>query len=111
MDELTSQIKALGLEAIPSVPETASHPTFNQVDIYRSHIAEQVASITGVQPQLAYNALSWTNTLVNGDLMLPVPALRIKGKKPDAVALEISEKVPIDGVAHAAPCRNSVQPY
>lgn len=93
MDELTSQLKSLGLEGIPQVPETTIHPTFNQLDIFRSHIAELVVPITGAQPQVVYNALQWTQTLSNGDLMLPVPALRIKGKKPDALAQEIADKV------------------
>ena len=93
MDDLSSQLKTLGLEQIPSIPDTASHPTFNQVDIYRSHIAELVAPIVGVQSAIVYNALQWTNTLSNGDLMLPVAALRLKGKKPDALATEIADKV------------------
>ncbi|KAF1354689.1 arginyl-tRNA synthetase [Delphinella strobiligena] len=94
MDELTSQLKFLGLEGIPQVPETTIHPTFNQLDIFRSHITELVVPITGAQPQIVYNALQWTQTLSNGDLMLPVPALRIKGKKPDALAQEIADKFP-----------------
>jgi len=93
MDQLTNQLKTLGIEQIPSVPDTPSHPTFNQVDIFRSHIAQKVAPIVGVTPQIVYNALQTTQTLANGDLMLPVPALRIKGKKPDALSQEIVEKV------------------
>lgn len=93
MDDLTTQIKALGLDAVPQVTDVLTYPTFNQIDIFRSHIAENVASIVGVEPKIVYNALQWTMTLANGDLMLPVPALRIKGKKPDAVAQDIVSKV------------------
>ena len=67
-------------------------PTYNQVDIYRSHIAELLAPITGVAAQQIYPALQWTQILEYGDLMLPVPALRIKGKKPDQLAVEIKEQ-------------------
>lgn len=94
MDELTSQIKSLGLDHVPQIPEVLTYPTFNQIDIYRSHIAENLAKIVDVQVQIIYNAIQWTQTLANGDLMLAVPALRIKGKKPDAVAQEIAEKFP-----------------
>ena len=37
--------------------------------------------------------LQWTQTQDKGDLMLPVPALRIKGKKPDELATEWAQKV------------------
>lgn len=93
VEELTSSLNALGLSQIPSVPDTNSYPTFNQIDIYRSHITELLEPITGVSAKVIYPALQWTQTLDNGDLMLPVPALRIKAKKPDELAREIAEKV------------------
>lgn len=93
MDQLTASLSAMGVSKVPSVPDVVTHPTFNQFDIYRSHITELLAPITGVDAKIIYPALQWTQTLANGDLMLPVPALRIKGKKPDAVAKEIVEKV------------------
>lgn len=93
MDELTASLSSLGVSKVPSVPDIITHPTFNQFDIYRSHITELLVPITGVDAKIIYPALQWTQTLANGDLMLPVPALRIKGKKPDAFAQEIVEKV------------------
>ncbi|KAL1310552.1 hypothetical protein AAFC00_000832 [Neodothiora populina] len=94
MDALTSQIKTLGLDSVPKLDKVLTFPTVNQVDIYRAHITECLVPITGVDAQVVYNALQWTQTLANGDLMLPVPALRIKGKKPDALAQEIVDKFP-----------------
>lgn len=93
MEELTSSLKSLGVSEVPSVHGIISYPTYNQVDIFRSHIADQLAPITGVDGKIIYNAIQWTQTLDNGDLMLAVPALRIKGKKPDELAKEIAEKV------------------
>ena len=40
VEELSSSLKALGIDHIPSVPDTSSYPTFNQIDIYRSHITQ-----------------------------------------------------------------------
>lgn len=90
METLTSTLQALGLKDLPSFPN--SYPLLNPVDIYRAHIAELLAPITGADPQLIYQVIQWTQTLEKGDAVLPVPALRIKGKKPDEVAKAIDEK-------------------
>lgn len=93
MEDLTSSLKTLGLSSVPQLEKIATFPIYNQVDIYRSHIAELLAPITGVAAEQIYPLLQWTQVLEYGDLMLPVPALRIKGKKPDALAVEIKDKV------------------
>ena len=91
MEELTSTLKAVGLSAIPKLPNT--YPETNPVDIYRSHITDLLAPIVNVEPKVVQSALSWTATLDKGDLLLPVPALRLKGKKPADVAVELRDKV------------------
>ena len=68
--------------------------TSNPVDVYRQHIAELVAPIVGKEPSDVVPALQWTQTLDKGDIMLPVPALRLKGKKPAEVSSEIIDKFP-----------------
>ena len=88
---LTSTLKAVGLSEIPRFPET--YPEINPADIYRSHITELLTPLTAVEPKVIHSALSWTATLDKGDLLLPVPALRVKGKKPKEFAQEISDKV------------------
>jgi arginyl-tRNA synthetase len=78
-------------------PEMAfpnSYPDLNPVDVYREHISTLLAPIVGLDPEAVYPKLQWTQTLDKGDLMLPVPALQIKGKKPQQVAAEIGEKFP-----------------
>lgn len=95
MEHLTASLQTLGLNEVPQLANLATFPTYNQVDIYRAHIAELLAPITGVAAETVYPLLQWTQVLEYGDVMLPVPALRIKGKKPDALAVEIKEQVPL----------------
>lgn len=71
-----------------------SYPSLNPVDIYREHIATNLAPIVGVEPSAVYPKLQWTQTQDKGDLMLPVPALQLKGKKPQQLAAEVGDKFP-----------------
>lgn len=91
MADLSATLQSLGVSQVPRQPNT--YPAINPVDIYRSHITELLAPIAGIDPKIVHNALQWTQTLQMGDLVLPVPALRLKGKKPDELAKEIAEKV------------------
>lgn len=70
------------------------YPSLNPVDSYRGHISDIIGPIVGLEPSAIYSKLQWTQTQDKGDLMLPVPALQIKGKKPQQLAAEISEKFP-----------------
>lgn len=80
-----------------------SYPDINPVDIYRSHITSILHDITGVDSSIIYPALQWTATLEKGDLMLAIPALRVKGK-PDDLGKQWLEKVSSDGkVLFASP--------
>jgi arginyl-tRNA synthetase len=90
--ELSKSLEALGLK---DQLETFSncYPELNPVDVYRSHITSILADVTGVDKSIIYPFLQWTQTLEKGDLVLPVPALRIKGKKPDELSAEWAEKV------------------
>ena len=70
----------------------ASFTAVNPVDVYRAHISKELAPLTGVDAIEIYPRLQWTQTLDKGDVVLPVPALRIKGKKPNDLAVELAEK-------------------
>jgi arginyl-tRNA synthetase len=94
MEALTSKLKGLGVSELPKFENT--YPDLNPVDIYRSHLAEVIAPIAGADPQVVYSALHFTTTLDKGDLQMAVPALRLKGKKPNETAAEIGEKFPED---------------
>jgi len=66
----------------------------NPIDVYRYHISETLAPITGKPTSEICERLAWTQTFDKGDLGLPVPALRIQGKKPGELAIAIAEKFP-----------------
>ncbi|KOS20543.1 Arginine--tRNA ligase [Escovopsis weberi] len=70
------------------------YPDLNPVDVYRSHITSLLQSVTGVESSILYNALQWTSGLDKGDMILAIPALRIKGKKPAELSAEWLEKIP-----------------
>lgn len=89
---LSDTLKLLSLtEPLPKYPNC--FPEVNPVDIYRAHLTSILTGVTGVDASIIYPALQWTQTLEKGDLVLPVPALRVKGKKPAELAAEWVEKV------------------
>ncbi|KAI9831643.1 MAG: hypothetical protein M1826_003252 [Phylliscum demangeonii] len=92
MEDLISSLSKLGISHMSPYPNAS--PESNPVDVYRSHITDHLATITGVDATIIYPALQWTQTLEKGDMVLPVPALRIKGKKPAELAAEVAEKFP-----------------
>ncbi|KAF2398054.1 arginyl-tRNA synthetase [Trichodelitschia bisporula] len=92
LSDLAESLAALGINQIPQAPNT--HPTVNPIDVYRSHITDLLVPITGAEPGVIYGALAWTQTLEMGDLALPVPALRLRGRKPGELAEEIASRFP-----------------
>lgn len=92
VDDLAATLKGIGLNEVPRQPN--AYPEINPVDIYRSHITQLLQPISGVDAKIIYPALQWTAKLDQGDLVLPINALRLKGKKADEVAKELAEKFP-----------------
>ncbi|KAK5707756.1 arginyl-tRNA synthetase [Elasticomyces elasticus] len=90
--QITSQLEKIGLSQPPIFSGAQLSPEYNPVDIYRAYIIEQIQKISEAEPAIINNALAWTQDLKHGDLVLPVPALRLKGKKPDELAVEIADK-------------------
>ncbi|TGJ81307.1 hypothetical protein E0Z10_g7462 [Xylaria hypoxylon] len=75
VDQLSAQLEKLGsLDKYPNC-----HPEVNPQDIYRAHITSIIHEITGVDNAIVYNALQWTLSLDKGDMVLAIPALRVKG--------------------------------
>ena len=66
----------------------------NPVDLYRHSISESLAPITSKPASEIFERLAWTQTFDKGDLGLPVPALRMQGKKPGELATELAENFP-----------------
>ncbi|KAF2163375.1 hypothetical protein M409DRAFT_26412 [Zasmidium cellare ATCC 36951] len=92
LNHVTSQLQTLGISDLPKPKGINLYPQLNPVDVYRSIIIDKLHEITGAEVPIIDNAVQWTQDLKHGDLVLPVPALRLKGKKPDELALEIAEK-------------------
>ncbi|KAI1204192.1 arginyl-tRNA synthetase [Annulohypoxylon truncatum] len=95
INHLLSKLDNLTLESIAD-KYPATYPEVNPFDLYRVHIAEVLAPITSVAAENIRPVLSWTNALDKGDFILPIPALRIKGAKPDALGAEWAAKFPED---------------
>ncbi|CAK4030330.1 Arginine--tRNA ligase, cytoplasmic [Lecanosticta acicola] len=89
---ITSQLETLGISNLPAPEGVQLYPDRNPVDVYRSIVIDQIHQITGVEPAIVNNAVQWTQDLKHGDLVVPVAALRLKGKKPDELAKEIAAK-------------------
>lgn len=92
IDQLTSLVNGLTLDAVTEKYPQA-HPEINPLDLYRAHLSNVLAGISGVDSQIVYPAINWTTGLDKGDFVLAVPALRIKGQKPDALANKWAEEV------------------
>lgn len=103
IDQLVKQVDGLNLDAVKAkFPDT--YPDLNLMDLYRAHLANVLSEVTGVDTALIYPNLGWTSGLDKGDIALPVPSLRVKGKKPDELAQEWAAKVPTSA-RHAMRCR------
>ncbi|KAL4785420.1 hypothetical protein BJX76DRAFT_347056 [Aspergillus varians] len=92
---LPAAVESLSLQTTSETSKFPNcFPSLNPVDIYREHIAETLGAATGIEAEKIYTRLQWTNILDKGDLVLPVPSLQIKGKKPQELAQELAEKFP-----------------
>ena len=72
-----------------------THTQLSTQSTFTGHISPTYwAPITGADPQVVYRSLQWTQSLDKGDIVLPVPALRVSGKKPPEIARAIEEQFP-----------------
>lgn len=99
IDQLTTLVNGLSLDSIAEKYPQA-HPEINPLDFYRAHVSNVLAGISGVDSQIIFPAINWTTGLDKGDFVLAVPALRIKGQKPDALATKWAEEVQSGSLSH-----------
>lgn len=92
IDQLAANVQGLSLDALAESYPT-SQPRDNLLDLWRAHISNVLSDISGVEKDIIYRAISWTSVLDKGDFVIPIPALRVKGAKPDALATEWASKV------------------
>ncbi|KAM0486780.1 hypothetical protein ACHAPX_000043 [Trichoderma viride] len=95
IDQLTGLVNGLSLDSIAEKYPQA-HPEINPLDFYRAHVSNVLAGISGVDSSIIFPAMNWTTGLDKGDFVLAVPALRIKGQKPDALATKWAEEFPAE---------------
>ncbi|EAZ63345.1 arginyl-tRNA synthetase [Scheffersomyces stipitis CBS 6054] len=87
---ITDGLSKLGLQQ-PSAIE-ASTPDYNIIDVFRNYITNELHRVSDVDQEIIFSALDSPNTLDKGDLIVPVPRLRLKGVNPKDKAVEWSEK-------------------
>lgn len=92
VQNITTLMDKLSIKTPPSFEN--SHPDVNVVDLMRNYISDELSKISGVDSSLIFPALEWTNTPDRGDLLIPVPRLRIKGANPKELATEWASKFP-----------------
>jgi len=93
MADLARSLAALGLSS-PPAKQPDTYPELNPLDVYRAHIAEELAPLAGVEAKIVLAAIQRTVTPEQGDLVVPVPALRIKGVKPAELAVKLAAQFP-----------------
>lgn len=102
IDKLTSLVNGLTLDSVTEKYPQA-HPEINPLDLYRAHLSNVLAGISGVDTSIIYPAINWTTGLDKGDFVLAVPALRIKSEKPDALATKWAGEFPEDDALFGKP--------
>ena|SRR5277367_957516 len=80
MNNITASLASLGVTDLPMIP--SAHPDQNPLDIFRTHIAERLAPLAGVDIEAVFSGLDRSTKPETGDFVLAIPRLRIKGAKP-----------------------------
>jgi len=86
MNNLTASLASLGVTGLSMIP--SARPDQNPLDIFRTHIAERLAPLAGVNLEAIFSGLDRSTKPETGDFVLAIPRLRIKGAKPQ----ELGEK-------------------
>lgn len=92
VNTITKSLASLGLKQTETSVQ-GSYPDFNVVDVMRNYISSELHSLTGIAQDVIFPALDTPSTLDKGDLLVPLPRLRLpKGTDFKAKATEIAEK-------------------
>ncbi|VUC25491.1 unnamed protein product [Clonostachys rosea] len=88
LEGLSAKLACLGAGALPD--HASIQPLHRPNDIYRAYLIPIIAQLTGSDHQLVSESIQIPTALAHGDLTLPVPRLRLKGKKPAESCVEIA---------------------
>jgi arginyl-tRNA synthetase len=95
-DSLAAFVAGLASSPLPKL--AASHPDLHianrPMDIYRAYLADILMQSANCEVATALDSVHFSNTLSHGDLVVPVPRLRLKGKSPKEQCVELAEKFP-----------------
>ncbi|KAK9367115.1 hypothetical protein V1509DRAFT_672515 [Lipomyces kononenkoae] len=94
IESVVSRLEGLGISspALYNIPSL--NIAGNPFDLFRANIAKTLSEVSGVEADIIVPALEWTMTPDRGDLVIAIPRLRVKGRKPDELAAEWAEKYP-----------------
>ncbi|KAG7662404.1 SYR1 [[Candida] subhashii] len=79
---ITEGLQHMGLQQPQSIVEGSSFPDYNIIDVARNYISKELSRISEVDSKIIFEALDTPSTLEKGDLIIPVPRLRLKGINP-----------------------------
>lgn len=97
LDDLGALLQGFGTNPLPTIQGLSDACVLSRpIDIYRVYLADILAKLAGCEPALAYDAIQTSSTLSNGDLTIPVPRLRLKGKKPVDQCADFAANFPAD---------------
>lgn len=83
---LAEQLSKLGLSTEAPVPQ--SFPVHNLSDALRNYITDELHKLSNVDKLIIFDSLDNTSTMDKGDLIIPIPRLRLKGVNPKDKAAE-----------------------
>ena len=81
VETISDSLKQLGLSQPAAIEGT--HPQYNVVDVFRNYIAEELNRISSVDKSIIIQALDTPKVLDQGDIIVPIPKLRLKGINPN----------------------------
>ncbi|CAH6723526.1 arginine--tRNA ligase, cytoplasmic [[Candida] jaroonii] len=87
---ISEQLGKLGLVQPSSIEN--SYPENSVLDLLRNYITDELHKLSNVDKSIIFESLDIPNTLDKGDLIIPVPRLRLKGINPKEKASEWAEK-------------------
>ncbi|RKP29188.1 arginyl-tRNA synthetase [Metschnikowia bicuspidata] len=96
VDTISGTLVQLGLNE--STPVAGAYPRSNVMDVMRCYITSELHKLSGTAPDVIFFALDSPITMDKGDLLVPLPRLRLpKGTDFKAKAGELAEAFPKGG--------------
>ncbi|KAI5966321.1 SYR1 [Candida pseudojiufengensis] len=87
---ITKELENLGLQQPSTIKD--SLPNYNIIDVFRNYISDELNRITEIDKETIFNSLDNSKLLDQGDLIIPIPKLKIKGINPNEKSKEWSGK-------------------